>query len=424
MFSILMMAMGLSACQPAGGPAAVEAFNPTLGPAGLTRLPHSLIKTDTNFISVRDFRILQTQSFVLSISGTSFTLSQAFAGRLNTAVSDGVLGKTEISLLKQNVSASELSFVTKIVSFGSVTLPNLLSPGATLSFIVNANLDLGGAFLKQLFQLASADGVLDKKEIDQLKGAGTADEKSYLDSITVFDVFNNLPLLDQNNQLQRLNVEMFYDDKQLLPGIAAPEWISFIGQGDRLSETTTDNFRCVAGTVVNLVLLLRGKQGFLDLAKSLGLTTVSDLSYKNVHLVQDALYKKAGGGTSGLAISFTSDGKLLGTTEVTAIKLGGLKPLSTLIKRVNGSNKASIEAFFTLNPKGALIPSVNLDSQTGKITFNATPNHAVAITRSNGKYFVSDTGNRNGTGRNHFEPSATDLSAIFSTSNPIVQVTQ
>ncbi|MEZ0368203.1 MAG: hypothetical protein ACAI44_03850, partial [Candidatus Sericytochromatia bacterium] len=271
----MMMAIGLSACQPTGLPAAVEAFSPTRGPAGLMQLPNSLIKTDTNFLSVQDFRILQAQSFVLSVSGTSFTLSQAFAGRLNTAVSDGVLGKTEISLLKQDVSASELSFVTKLVSFGSVTLPNLLSPGATLSFIVNANLDLGGAFLKQLFQLASVDGVLDKKEIDQLKGAGTAGEKSYLDSIMVFDVFNNLPLLDQNNQLQRLNVEMFYDDKQLIPGIAAPEWISFIGQGDRLNETTTDNFRCVAGTVVNLVLLLRSKQGFLDLAKSLGLTAVS-----------------------------------------------------------------------------------------------------------------------------------------------------
>ena len=376
----------------------------------------------TTFSSDKDFGIAAegTGSLTLITGNSRVTLSLNFMTRLKALAADHVLNKDEFTQLGQNATSDENTFLGLLQNSPWVSMPNLVTApdeAATLNFMTFPRLNLGGAFLQQMHALGS-DGVLNGSEIETLNATAVADEKRYLADQLVYDQLINFPLLNQAGQIVTLTLKTYYDEPETIPGEAAPAWVGRIGQGDRLSQTSTDSYRCFAGAVVNYVLLSKGMNGFQHLAGSLQ-TPAGSLSYQNLHLLQDALYRATGARPGGLSYSAnTRTGQITGGTAVTAIRLAGVEMAPALLGRVSGSYQSSAKSFFEKQPQGALIASVNLNTSTGKLTFNTAFNHAVLITRSNGSYYVSDSGQRNGTGLNHRPLTSGEQTQWFSKNNP------
>ncbi|HEY9841425.1 MAG: hypothetical protein ACAI44_36510 [Candidatus Sericytochromatia bacterium] len=367
---------------------------------------------------------LQAEATRLTLinGSTQVTLSRAFMDTLASLVSDHVLNQDEFTRLSQNADSSEQTFISILQRSPWITMPNLVSSAtdaATLSFMTAPTLNLGGAFLQRVHALGS-DGVLDHSEIQGLNAA--ADEKIWLSGKLVSDQSSDMLLLNQAGEVVTLTLRTWYDEAQTLPGDSPAAWVGQLGQTDRLSQTSTDSYRCIAGAILNYVLLSEGRSGFERLAGSLG-SPATALSFENLHLLQDTLYRQSGAGTGGM--SFSADrlsGQIIGGTAVTAIHLAGVTLAPNLLARAAGSYQTPVRRFFDSQPAGALIATVNLDTRTGAISFSGNISHAVLVTHSNGVYYVSDTGQRNGTGLNHRPMTAAEQSQWFLTTNPVLQL--
>lgn len=385
-------------------------------------------KNYTTSFEKADFKLEATTTTVaepvLKLSG-GYVLTLTFMRKLKSAIIDGILNKTELTQIISTSTLSEKAFLNAMKVYSYVTIPNLVEnvgDPTTLSFIINANFNITGSFLQAINQ-AGIDGVLEKSEIDSLNSLGNVDEKTYLAGITKYDSYGNLPVLDSAYKLKNINLQMYYGEDKLIPSSNSAQIVSYLAQGDRLVETTTDSFRCGAGMLINASILFGGSTAFYNLSKNLGFT-FSTMTYKNVHLVQDALMKKAGSPTSGLSCSYDSTGKVTAGTLLTASTAIGLKVGGTLLAKTSSSYQTSIANYFTSFPNAGLILMVNLNTTTGKIDYKATSNHYVLLTKENGAYMISDSGQRNGTALNHYQISSADLTALYTTSNKILTLSK
>jgi hypothetical protein len=78
-----------------------------------------------------------------------------------------------------------------------------------------------------------------------------------------------------------------YSENDKIEGNTPSEIVSNITQSDALKETVNDGNRCAPSSLLNAYLLNGGK--FEDIAKKFGVDT--DLTYKNVHSLQEKLYE-------------------------------------------------------------------------------------------------------------------------------------
>lgn len=205
-------------------------------------------------------------------------------------------------------------------------------------------------------------------------------------------------------KLVQLEFTPTYNESDKIEGNTPFEIVSNISQIDSLSETKFDSSRCAPSSLLNAFLLMGGK--FDDIAKKFGID--GNLTYENVHKVQDSIYKL--GNTDGQhgITSFNSykyivdiwNPKADGELKPLAEKIGlDVKPLNGLgfnpnfkdndFGLVNKRNKA-VDNFFSSNPQGTIIIGVRLD-EDGSL-HNFVPNHAVLVFKKDNNFYLANTG--------------------------------
>jgi hypothetical protein len=163
--------------------------------------------------------------------------------------------------------------------------------------------------------------------------------------------------------------------------------------------------------VLNAYLLLGGK--FEELPSKLGLKPEhSDLTYANVHRVQEALYLKANvNGGEGLNISDSNrydfqTGRItrpevVGESRIAA-NLLGLKTHALMgpTREKMTEREPAVKAYLAQNPKAVFYLTVQGGPPVRAPQEYEKYNHAVSVYHEKGKFFLLDTGvNDNGAGR-------------------------
>lgn len=269
---------------------------------------------------------------------------------------------------------------------------------------------------------AAKDQIIDKTELSELNELAknpkladkslakyvTADLNRFKDTTNLTYTIN-----DPMGKTQQLKFTFTpaYSENELIPGKNMMEIISNITQGDTLNETTSDNSRCAAGSLLNAYLLMGGT--FDSVAEKFGVE--KQLTYKNVHLVQDKIYTMSNkdsnpGLTMGATYSYMhGSGKIVdpkydGELGESSKKIGiDIKPIfGETIKTINDRSKTVAE-FMKNNPNSVLQVGVYMDVSTGDLfspTEQKASNHSVIIFKRDDKFYMADTGSlSNGTGK-------------------------
>ncbi|MBF2052881.1 MAG: hypothetical protein IGS03_05365 [Candidatus Sericytochromatia bacterium] len=205
-----------------------------------------------------------------------------------------------------------------------------------------------------------------------------------------------------------------------------------------MPETLSDDSRCGAASLLNAWLLLGGR--FEDAAGRLGLSVSQrSLTYQNIHLAQDALYRHSNtndrdGLTLGLSYTHRQ-GQILSVTldnEIQdAIQLLGLKAQPLSGETVDGFNqrRASVGRFIARNPFGVLLTGIHLDTRSGalKAVSDQYPmNHFVVIHRQGGAFYLVDTGaSDNGMGNSRRQLSSDEVERfVYNTPAHVIGLTR
>ncbi len=354
-----------------------------------------------------------------------------------------MLNKSEINKLLLESTKSEKAFLTYMGTFEGVAGLNNIIQSPTekteFSFAISKNLNMSGQFLKNIHSKVTntIDSVFEKTEIDEIYNLPTinSDEKIYLTNLTNLDGTGNKPLLDNLGNLVSIpKLFNYYVDDMLVHGSTDIELLSNISQADRIPETLTDAARCGAGALFNALIYMKGIAAFFPAANSIGTSLVgTTFTYRNIHLAQDKLMSVVGANqTTGLTIIPDSTNKSVsgGTVQAAATKLGLILGPNFLTKSTDTipTYTDSLKKYFTDNPNSTLFVSSNIAS-SGTISFSsALPNnHWVLLTSKKvltpgatpqdppvlvDKYYVTNTGGRNGTGKNHYELTDADFKVL------------
>lgn len=268
------------------------------------------------------------------------------------------------------------------------------------------------------------DGVLDKNEFNKLKQLAKTpnlDDKSvaeemvgalgrYTDSKKIeYEIGDS-----KNKKVEVLSFDFTpnYNEEDKIEGSTPFEIVSNISQSDTLAETRNDDNRCNASSLLNAYLLMDGK--FDSLAKKFGVGT--DLTYKNVHLLQEKIYNLGNtdgrdGISSGFEYNYTlSTGKitkstLKGELPVLLDKLGFKTVLihGDNLKTIT-HNKSAVDNFFKENPKGVLDVGVYMTKNDSLISANKLgSNHTVLVFKKDNDFYLVDTGKGGNANRNHIK---------------------
>lgn len=266
-----------------------------------------------------------------------------------------------------------------------------------------------------------------------------------------------------------------YSENDIIEGETAFDIVSNITQSDALLETKTDGNRCAPSSLLNAYLLMGGN--FEDLAKKFGVE--GDLTYKNVHLLQDKLYtngnkdakpgfsngipsaltyefdklqkdldkldkefeeisKKYGSGSFKKESKSNKKPKEKSELEILAQKMNlNVKPLIGLSNKKDTSGfyltdrKKIVDDFFKANPKGTISIGVNLkesytkDNDSELLGKNhavlGSPNllggnHAVLVFKENNDFYLADTaGTTNGNKSSITKMSENEVNALVYT---------
>ncbi len=274
------------------------------------------------------------------------------------------------------------------------------------------------------FSKVAADKLVDRTELGQLRELKNHLQKTVPGSDEAKVAARTLQSLDQYKSQQLINhpvkqpdgktvyfdftISPLYSESELVPGKNPLEQVANLSQGDLLADTKQDNYRCAASTVLNAYLLLGGK--FENLPAKLGLSVEhAEMTYANVHRVQEALYLQANiNGGNGLNTSYSNrydfqNGKVLlaeivGESRIAAGKLG----LKT--HALTGNNRDSlnqrthaVNAFLQANPQAAIYLTVKGGPPVTAPRDFEKYDHAVTLYHDKGKFYLLDTGvNDNG----------------------------
>lgn len=261
------------------------------------------------------------------------------------------------------------------------------------------------------------DGVVNKTELNKLKELAKApDIKDDIHNRKIVDIM--MEILDTNQtsplisravdpktkkpQLVKFDFTPNYNEEDKIEGTTPSEIVSNITQNDGLKETKNDGNRCAPSSLLNAYLLMGGK--FEDMAKKFEVGT--DLTYKNVHLLQEKLYNvgntnSKAGFSSEISDDFINP-KAEGELPRLAEKMGmKVKPLTgySLNKfnfielDISTQRKGSVDKFFKANPTGVISILVKAnDSGELRQPSRYTGNHAVVVFKKDNDFYLADTG--------------------------------
>lgn len=353
------------------------------------------------------------------ILGTnSHNLSEDFIKKLKFFTSDQVLNKSEIESLSTSNDLIDKNFISVIKNKESFEMSDPEDNNSkSINFIINKDFNIDAQFIKKISDYIK-DGILDIEEINTLKKEQDSEGNKYIDNITSYDSYYNFPLFNLSNKIKQIKLQLYYDENTVISGDSQAEIVSNIGQGDRLEETTSDNSRCGAGLIIN-ALLLNNKNQVYDLSKKLGIG-FTNLTYKNIHLLQDKLHNQYSTSSGFEILEDKSNKKVIGGTFFEALKAANIKWNTDLLTKTNGTYQESFKSYFSNSSKAMIVlPCFQEDN---KLNFTKKANHCVLISFSNGKYYLSDTGKRNGTGFNHTEISSSQLNEIYNSTNSLIKI--
>jgi len=271
------------------------------------------------------------------------------------------------------------------------------------------------SFREKFIEISQKDGDIDKLDLKYLKSIANDDTLS--DTEFAKDTIKNLSkykkrikleynLFNPNNhqhQIIYFTLTPTYSEFEKIAGKNIKEIISNISQRDNLKETVGDGDRCASASMINSYLLLGGNFSFLAKKFNVG----SELTYRNVHLLQEKLYNygnldKSPGIYSGYKYSSYSDGNIFNirpSGEITILAQGaGIKvtPIIGDTKQNINSRKNQVLKFFKNNPISTIQSGVYLDIQTGDILKprnESEQNHVITIFKYNNDIYFSDSGN-------------------------------
>ncbi|MBC7473189.1 MAG: hypothetical protein H7263_02770 [Candidatus Sericytochromatia bacterium] len=277
-------------------------------------------------------------------------------------------------------------------------------------------------FRGKFIELATNDGVLDKIEYQYLKKL--AQDPSLHDAAFAEDTLKNLSKYSDRIKLeytlqvdgtseQTINFTFTpsYSESEKISGKNAIEIISNISQKDNFNETSSDNDRCAAASMINAYLLMNG-----NFAKLAGKYNIGkELTYKNIHLLQDKIYRLANtDGTPGIYSGYKyksysdgnifdikPNGEIIKVGETVGIKLIPLLGNNTATIH---NRKKEVNNFFSQHPYGVIQVGVKLDLKNGDIRaprLDSDQNHVIIIFKRNKKIYMADTSSiNNGMGKN------------------------
>lgn len=297
-------------------------------------------------------------------------------------------------------------------------------------------------FRDKFIELTSQDNILDKNELKVLSKLSLHPEledpefaKETVFNLNKYKTRTKLEytIFDENENPRVLNftVTPTYSENDKVQGKNAFEIVSNISQRDSLSETIGDSDRCAAASVLNSYLLLGGS--FSTLAKKYDINP--NLTYKNLHLLQEKLYRIGNtdnkpGIYSGFKYSYYETGRIFNIRAdgeiVKLAKAADLKVVPILGPNLKNlyNRKDQVQNFFKLFPQSTVQSGVYLNLDSGNISrpINISQqNHVITIFKNNGNYYYSDTGNiDNGDGKNVTKMSSKDLESLLYTTPGIV----
>ncbi|MFN4150430.1 MAG: hypothetical protein ACK4IX_05765, partial [Candidatus Sericytochromatia bacterium] len=287
---------------------------------------------------------------------------------------------------------------------------------------------------REVFIKMAYDGIMDKKEINELKRISYNDSNNKLAEETLKNILKFKDRTKLIYSLQDYNSRNFtkleftitptYSEEELIPGNTPLEKISQISQKDNMSNTNSDEDRCGIASLINAYLYMNGD--FTKLANKFNLS--SSLTYKNIHLLQDIIYKKSNtdneaGIYSGYKYysSYQTGhiSKIIPSGEiVTAANLVGIELLPLVGNNINtlSYKKNAVEKFFSNYPQGALIVGVKLNVETGLISRPESveaQDHFITVFKHKNSFYLSDTSAiNNGDGKNVRKMTKSELNNL------------
>lgn len=268
------------------------------------------------------------------------------------------------------------------------------------------------------------DGVLDKNEFNKLKDLAknpNLDDKSVAEEMVgALGRYKDSKKIEYeigDSKTKKVEVLSFdftpnYTEDDKIEGSTPFEIVSNISQNDTLKETRNDDNRCNASSLLNAYLLMDGK--FDSLAKKLGVGT--DLTYKNVHLLQEKIYNLGNtNGKDGISSGFEYD-YTVSTGKITKATLKGELPVlldklgfksvpihGDNIKTIT-QNKNAVDNFFKENPRGVLDVGVYMTKSGALISANQSgQNHAILVFKKDNDFYLADTGKGGNANRSHIK---------------------
>ena len=299
---------------------------------------------------------------------------------------------------------------------------------------------MGNLFIQRLQQVTQ-DRVLDRGEYQALqtyqqklkadKAPDTYIGDHVLNSLTRYQNRTNVGfrLPDQADAI-RFDFTPAYSESDLLAGGLIEDKLANVSQKDSLLHTDDDANRCAAASVLTAFLISGGS--FADALKALDMPQAPVLNYENIHLAQEKIYDLSNkDNREGLSLSTTyrhqvSSGKIVATTAegevVNAAQTLGLEVQAILgeTKDTRYQRKSQVDDFFARNPRGSLLVSVHLNTQSGEVLpadETHAVNHAVVVYKRQGNYYLLDSGGSyNGMGNARKALSPAEMSALAFTS--------
>lgn len=299
---------------------------------------------------------------------------------------------------------------------------------------------MGNLFIQRLQQVTQ-DSVLDRSEYQALQTYQQTLVKEKTPDTYIGDhVLNSLSRYQNRTSMSfrlpdrpdaiRFDFTPAYSEGDLLTGALIEDKMGNVSQKDNLPQTDDDSNRCAASAVLTAFLISGG--GFADALKALGMSQAPVLNYENIHLAQEKIYDLSNSDNrEGLSLSASyrhqvQSGKIVSASAegevVNAAKLLGLEVKAILGDTLNTryQRKPQIDSFFARNPRGSLLVSVHLDTQSGAVLptdDTHAVNHAVIVYKRQGNYYLLDSGGSyNGMGNSRKALSPSEMSALTFTS--------
>ena len=196
--------------------------------------------------------------------------------------------------------------------------------------------------------------------------------------------------------------DFVYSEDDALPGVDLPTQLAHVGQLDQLDDTEFDVERCSCAAGLTAYLLLGGE--FATLAERFGVG--AELTFANVHRLQEALFRSCSGDREGLLGScvpeFDAEGRLTGWRphandkfHLVAAALGlDYEPLYGPTKDSLWDHRARIEAAVAAAPRAVFVIGCSASDPGQRVVApdDAHPaNHYALVLAEEGRLWIYDS---------------------------------